>query len=129
MLLSNSENREHPKNFKNVDCVVTNHNKVQDTRANQKPQTYYRCCSQLSFLTPYWLFPRNIIAFLKYFWCSQFCEFHIKILFDKNHSFKYRGKASQVCAASLSFEILFPKWNEIIIFFVCNSSLFQHVNF
>ena len=65
-----------------------------------KPQTYYRCCSQLSFLTPYWLFPRNIMAFLKYFWCSQFCEFHIKILFDKNHSFKCRGKASQVCAAS-----------------------------
>ena len=30
-LLSNSENHEHLKNFRNVDCVVTNHNKVQDT--------------------------------------------------------------------------------------------------
>ena len=32
-LLSNSENREHLKNFKKVDCVLANHNKVQDTRA------------------------------------------------------------------------------------------------
>ena len=29
-LLSNSENREHLKNFRNVDCVLANHNKVQD---------------------------------------------------------------------------------------------------
>ena len=33
-LPSNSENREHLKNFKNVDCVVTNHKKVPDKRAN-----------------------------------------------------------------------------------------------
>ena len=32
-LLSNSENREHLKNFRNVDCVLDNHNKVQDTQA------------------------------------------------------------------------------------------------
>ena len=30
ILLSNSENREHLKNFRNVDCVLANHNKVQD---------------------------------------------------------------------------------------------------
>ena len=29
-----SENREHLKNFGNVDCVLANHNKVQDTQAN-----------------------------------------------------------------------------------------------
>ena len=34
--LWNSENREHLKNFRNADCVVTNHNNVQDTRANLK---------------------------------------------------------------------------------------------
>ena len=33
MLLSNSENRE---NFRNVDCVLANPNKVQDTRGNPK---------------------------------------------------------------------------------------------
>ena len=38
-LLSNSENRERLKNFRNVDCVVTNHNKVQDMRANHKLTT------------------------------------------------------------------------------------------
>ena len=27
---------EHMKNFRNVDCVVTNHNNVQDMRANLK---------------------------------------------------------------------------------------------
>ena len=36
VLLWNSENREHMTNFRNVDCVVTNHNNVQDTRANFK---------------------------------------------------------------------------------------------
>ena len=36
VLLSNSENREHLKNFRNVDCVLANHNKVQDTQANLK---------------------------------------------------------------------------------------------
>ena len=33
-LLSNSENREHLKNLRNVDCVLANHNKAQDTQAN-----------------------------------------------------------------------------------------------
>ena len=33
-LLSNSENREHLKNFRNVDCVLAN--KVQDTQAKYK---------------------------------------------------------------------------------------------
>ena len=36
MLLSNSENREHLKNLGNVDCVLANHNKVQDMQANLK---------------------------------------------------------------------------------------------
>ena len=35
-LLSNSENREHLKIFRNVDCVLANHNKVQDRQANLK---------------------------------------------------------------------------------------------
>ena len=35
-LLSNSENREHLNNFKNVDCVLANYNKVQDMQANLK---------------------------------------------------------------------------------------------
>ena len=78
-LLSNSENREHLKNFRNVDCVLANYNKVQDTRANLKPQTNYRCCLRFSYLAPYWLISRNTISFHKYFWCSRFCEFHSKL--------------------------------------------------
>ena len=35
-LLSNSDNREHLKNFRDVDCVLANHNKVKDTQANLK---------------------------------------------------------------------------------------------
>ena len=35
-LLSNSDNREHLKNFRRVDCVLANHNKVKDTQANLK---------------------------------------------------------------------------------------------
>ena len=49
-----------------------------------KPQTNYHCCLQFSFLMPYWLFPRHTITFYKYFWSSQFCEFHSKMPFDKN---------------------------------------------
>ena len=33
-LLSNSENYEHVKNFRNVDCVVANNNEVQNMQAN-----------------------------------------------------------------------------------------------
>ena len=36
MLLSNSENHEHLKNLGNVDCVLTNYNKVQDMQAKLK---------------------------------------------------------------------------------------------
>ena len=78
VLLSNSENREHLKNFRNVDCVLANHNKVQDMQANLKPQINYRCCLQFSYLATYWLISRNTITFHKYFWCSRFCEFHSK---------------------------------------------------
>ena len=30
------ENREHLKNFRNVDCVLANYNKVQDMQSNYK---------------------------------------------------------------------------------------------
>ena len=33
-LLSNSEKRENLKNFRNIDCVLANYIKVQDTQAN-----------------------------------------------------------------------------------------------
>ena len=36
LLLSNSQNREHLKNFRNVDCVLANHSKVQHRQANLK---------------------------------------------------------------------------------------------
>ena len=71
--LSNSENHEHLKNFRNVDCVLANHNKVQDTRANLKNHKLITVA-----VCPYWLISRNIITFHKYFWCSRVCEFHSK---------------------------------------------------
>ena len=76
-LLSNSENREHLKNFRNVDCVPgLTTIKFRIRRQTSKPQTYYRCCLPFSYLAPYWLISRNTITFHKYFWCSRFCEFH-----------------------------------------------------
>ena len=45
-------------------------------KQTSKPQTNYRCCLRFSYLTPYWLISRMTITFHKYFWCSQFCEFH-----------------------------------------------------
>ena len=50
--------------------------KFRTCEQTSKPQTNYRCCLRFSYLAPYWLISRNIIAFHKYFWCSQFCEFH-----------------------------------------------------
>ena len=82
-LLSNSENCEHLKNSRNADCVLANHNKVQDTKQTSKPQTNSRCFLQFSYLSPYWLISRNTITFHKYFWCSRFCEFHSNN-FDNN---------------------------------------------
>ena len=41
VLLSNSENREHLENVWNVDCVLANHNKVQDTQANIKTKNLH----------------------------------------------------------------------------------------
>ena len=76
-----SENCEHLKNFRNVDCVLANYNKVQDAQANLKPQTNYRCCWRFSYLVPYWLISRNTITIHKYSWCSRFCEFHSKCYF------------------------------------------------
>ena len=43
LLLSNSENHKHLKNFRNVDCVLANYNKVQDTQANHKLITLAVC--------------------------------------------------------------------------------------
>ena len=76
MLLSNSENHEPLKNFRNVDCVDTIHNEVQDKRANHK--TNHWCCLWFRFPTPYWQSLCNMITFHEYFWSSQFCEFHSK---------------------------------------------------
>ena len=47
-------------------------------KQTSKPQTNYRCCLRFSHLSPYWLISRNTITFHKDFWCSRFCEFHIK---------------------------------------------------
>ena len=47
-------------------------------KQTSKPQTNYCCCLWFSYLAPYWLISRNTITFHKYFWCSQFCEFHSK---------------------------------------------------
>ena len=46
LLLSNSENHEWLKIFSNIDCVVTNHNKVQEVRANHENHklTIICCC-------------------------------------------------------------------------------------
>ena len=50
---SNSENREHVKNFRNVNCVLANHNKVKITREQtSKPETIM---FRFSYLAPYWL--------------------------------------------------------------------------
>ena len=78
LLMKNSENHEHLKFWRNFDCVLANHNKVQDNKQNSKPQTNYHCCLQLSYPMPYWLISRNTITFHKYFWWSRFCEFHSK---------------------------------------------------
>ena len=49
-------------------------------KLTSKPQTNYRCCLRFSYLLPYWLISHNTTTFHKYLWCSQFCEFHSKIL-------------------------------------------------
>ena len=43
-----------------------------------KPQTNYHCCC--GYHLPYWLISYKTITFHKYFWCSQFCEFHSNFL-------------------------------------------------
>ena len=63
LLLSNSENREQLKNFRNVDCVLANHNKVQDTRANLKNHKLITVAVlRFSYLAPCWLIFRNTIT-------------------------------------------------------------------
>ena len=50
-------------------------------KQTSKPQTNYRCCLRFSYLGHYWLISRNTVTLLKYFCCSQFCEFHSKSCF------------------------------------------------
>ena len=38
--LSNSENHDHLKHLRNIDCVLANHIKVQDTQANLKTTNF-----------------------------------------------------------------------------------------
>ena len=52
-LLSNSENREHLRNFRNVDCVLANNSKVQEyasKRQNHKLITVVVCVLFISRL-------------------------------------------------------------------------------
>ena len=91
LLLWNSENPWTHENFRNVDYVVTNHNNVRTWKQTSKPQTNYRCCLRFSFLMPYWLIPPNTVTFYKYFWCSQFCEFHCKTWKGWPNLFKFQS--------------------------------------
>ena len=50
-------------------------------KQSSKSQTNYRCYLLFSYLMPYWLISCTTITFHKYFWCSQFCEFHSNIIF------------------------------------------------
>ena len=54
--------------------------KLRICKQSSKPQTNYRCCLRFSYLGSYWLIYGNTITFHKYFWCSQFCEFHSNII-------------------------------------------------
>ena len=86
------------KNFRNIDCVVINHNNVRTCEQTSKPQTNYRCCLRLSYLMPYWVFPCNALTFHKYFWCSRFYEFLSKrspLLSSRGHPF--RGPNELIC--------------------------------
>ena len=53
----NSENHKHLKNFRNVDCQVTNHSKVQDVSKPQKHKliTLAVCSFILSHLIGFFL--------------------------------------------------------------------------
>ena len=108
-LLSNSENCEWLKIFKNVDCVVTNHNEVQDMRANHKTTNQLLLCLQFGFLTPYWLSLHNTVTLLtlhEYFWCSWFCEFHSNNLFSFKNAQKpyYESKHFQILRKQSKFQ-------------------------
>ena len=74
--LSNPENREHLKFFRNVDHCI----KFRTHDQTSEPLTNERFCLRFNYLKPYyyWLVSHNTITFHKYFWCSQFCEFHCK---------------------------------------------------
>ena len=65
LLLSNSENREQLKNFRNVACALASHNKFRIRKETSKPQTNYRCRLQVSYLAPCWLISRDTITFHK----------------------------------------------------------------
>ena len=55
--------------------------KFRTCKQTSKPQTNYRCCLWFCYLAPYWLISGKAITFHKYFWGSQFCEFHSKCFF------------------------------------------------
>lgn len=65
--LSNSENHEYMKDFWNIYCFVTIHNRDQNIQ-NQKLITVVIC--RLVHLLPDWLFPFNTMTLQKYFWSS-----------------------------------------------------------
>ena len=75
-LLSNPENRDHLKFFRNVDHCI----KFRTHDQTSEPLTNERFCLRFNYLKPYyyWLVSHNTITFHKYFWCPQFCEFHCK---------------------------------------------------
>ena len=83
VLLSNSENLEHLKSFRNVDCVVTNHNYVQCTQANYKTTEWlplYVCGLQMYFSHPLLAFYLQhnsipLIFLVDDMYIVQFCEF------------------------------------------------------
>ena len=101
-LLSNPENREHLKIFRNVDCI-----KFRTRDQTSKPLTNEHFCLWFNYLVPYWLVSHNTVTFYKYFWCSRFCEFHCKPtlsghlrvpasgrFMEVGHSIEYRHKTS-----------------------------------
>ena len=81
-LLSNPENRDHLKFFRNVDHCI----KFRTHDQTSKPLTNERFCLRFNYLKPYWLVSHNTITFYKYFWCSQFCEFHCKPTYPRGTS-------------------------------------------
>ena len=76
--------------------------KFRTREQTSKPQTNHCCCLQFCFHARYWLISRNTITFHKYFWSSQFCEFH-----SKNPSKSYiRGTQQGYSSKPLNIALL-----------------------